>query len=144
MDNPKMCQKCLDESTFARRHIVLIPEDKCPCSATNMKATKEKLDYSLLPIYPQQEAVRAFMDGIKSGKYKAWDWLDNPYPYSKYFNKIRRHLDAWKDYEDRAKDSGVHHIGHLIADAMILLEWIHRGVGIDDRRRPSNSKGSDR
>lgn len=104
--------------------------------------TPDKLDYSLLPIYPQQEAVRAFMDGIKSGKYEAWDWLNNPRPYSVYFSKIRRHLDAWKDGEDVAKDSGVKHLGHAIADLMILLDWINKGVGKDDRRKPNKDGAS--
>ena len=108
---------------------------------TNRKTTPDKLEYSLLPIYPQQEAVRAFMDGIKSGKYKAWDWEDNPRPYSVYFSKIRRHLDAWKDGEDVAEDSGVKHLGHAIADLMILLDWINSGVGIDDRRKPNKDGG---
>jgi len=121
-----VCLKCIDQM--------------CECG----KEKEVKLEYSLLPIYPQQEAVRAFMDGIKSGKYKAWDWSDNPDSYSKYFSKIRRHLDAWKDGEDKAEDSGVDHLGHAIADIMILMEWIHRGVGNDDRRKPNNTKGSAR
>lgn len=120
-----ICLKCIDQI--------------CQCD----KEKKEvKLDYSLLPIYAQQEVIKAFMDGINAGKYKAWDWLDNPYPYSEYYNKIRRHGDAWFGGEDVAEDSGVHHLAHLIADAMILLEWIKTGRGIDDRRKPNDIKGS--
>lgn len=106
----------------------------------NKKVTKDKLRYDLIPVEALEETVRAFMDGIKDGKYEPWDWL-NGLPWGEYYSGATRHINAWQKGEALAPDSKVHHLGHAIANLMILFEYERLGLGKDDRRKPNKGEG---
>lgn len=75
--------------------------------------------------------ARAMMDG--AAKYGPFNWRDNAVVASIYVDALMRHAAAWFDGEELATDSGVHHLGHVVANAAILLDALETGNLIDDR-----------
>lgn len=53
--------------------------------------------------------------------------------YMMVLDAISRHIACLVDGEDNAKDSNVHHLGHVIADAAIALDCLERGTLLDNR-----------
>lgn len=70
-----------------------------------------------------------------AAKYGRFNWRDKSVTTSVYTNAIDRHALAFRDGEDLASDSGVHHLAHIMACCAILLDAIHTGKINDDRRR---------
>lgn len=66
-------------------------------------------------------------------KYGAMNWREKTVSSSVYYDAARRHLSAWLDGEDVAPDSGVHHLGHVMACCAILLDAAASGRLNDDR-----------
>jgi len=66
-------------------------------------------------------------------KYGAMNWREKTVSSSVYYNAVRRHMSAWLDGEDVAPDSGVHHLGHVMASCAILLDAAASGKLNDDR-----------
>jgi hypothetical protein len=73
----------------------------------------------------------AMMDG--GGKYGPYNWRDNKVVASIYVDACKRHLDAWLEGQQKAEDSGCHHLGHARACLGILLDAEATGNLIDDR-----------
>lgn len=74
---------------------------------------------------------KAMADG--RDKYGQMNWRESKVTYSVYYDAAMRHLMAWWDGEERAKDSGVHHLGHAMACMAILLDAQSVGMLNDDR-----------
>lgn len=85
------------------------------------------------------ECGRAMSDG--STKYGLMNWRKTRVPASIYYDAASRHMMAWMDGEERAKDSGVHHLAHAMACMAILLDAHHTKTLDDDR--PSAGTTSD-
>jgi len=68
-----------------------------------------------------------------ANKYGPYNWREHAVQYTIYIDAIERHLVAVRDGEDLAQDSMVHHLGHIIAGASILLDAMECGKLIDDR-----------
>lgn len=66
-------------------------------------------------------------------KYGPYNWRQNPVKASVYYNAAMRHLAQWFDGEERARDSGVNHLGHAMACLAIILDAQHQGCLLDDR-----------
>lgn len=96
--------------------------------ASKFDGDKPRLE--LIPDRALEEVARAFMDGSKKYSdynfYKGMDW-------SRIIGAIMRHTRKFNRGEDYADDSGVHHLAHAAADALILLEYYLRGIGTDNR-----------
>ncbi len=60
---------------------------------------------------------------------------DGDMDYMMVLDAINRHVACLVDGEDKAKDSLVHHLGHVIADAAIALDCLERGT-LNDNRPP--------
>lgn len=75
-------------------------------------------------------AYRAGPEGIGYGPY---NWRERKIRYTRYLDALDRHIKALRDREDTASDSGVHHLGHLIACAAIMCDAIELGLMVDDR-----------
>ena len=73
----------------------------------------------------------AMQDG--ANKYGRFNWRTSEVTASVFFDAMMRHLLMWYSGEDKASDSKVHHLAHLMAGAAILLDAIQTGVLIDDR-----------
>lgn len=77
---------------------------------------------------------RAMADGRR--KYGAMNWRDKCVTASVYYDAAMRHLMAWFDGEQFARDSGVHHLGHAMACLAIVLDAEAAGNFNDDRPKP--------
>lgn len=53
--------------------------------------------------------------------------------YMRLVGSCSRHLTAFIRGEDKDAESGLSHLAHLVFDALMLLEWVYRKVGNDDR-----------
>ncbi len=98
----------------------------------------KKVPLGLLPAAGKIQGALAMANGAK--KYKPYNWRQNKVQYSIYLDALERHLLALRDGEDIASDSGVHHLGHIIAGASILADCIAGDFLIDDR--PSKGPAS--
>ncbi len=83
--------------------------------------------------------ANAMADGVK--KYGRMNWRDKKITASTYYDAAMRHLLAWYDGEDHARDSGAHHLAHAMACCMIALDAMECGMLNDDR--PSKGKAAD-
>lgn len=68
-----------------------------------------------------------------SAKYGAYNWREKHVKMTIYLDAIERHLLALRDGENIATDSGVPHLGHIIACASILADAVEGGFLVDDR-----------
>jgi hypothetical protein len=66
-------------------------------------------------------------------KYGFYNWRHKKVQALIYIDAALRHITAYLDGEDYAKDSGVHHLGHAAACCNILLDATETGNLIDDR-----------
>jgi len=79
----------------------------------------------------------AMGDGVE--KYGQFNWREHAVSASVYEDSIWRHLLAWRDREDIAADSGIHHLAHVMACCAILLDAEEMGKLNDDRGLPGNA-----
>ena len=77
----------------------------------------------------------AILDGEL--KYGYRNWRDTPITCRRYIDAMKRHIALWEEGQEYAKDSGIHHLGHLRATAAILLDAQANGTLIDDRSKHS-------
>jgi hypothetical protein len=92
----------------------------------------KKVSITKLPMVGVVHGAHAMMYG--ASKYGPYNWRDNAVIASIYIDATLRHLAAWFDEkEEVAKDSGVHHLGHVLANMAILLDAMETGNLIDDR-----------
>lgn len=101
---------------------------------TNPKsgAARNKPTFHAVPGVALIELGAAMLDG--KAKYGLANWRQDPVAASVYVDAAVRHLQAWWDSrEERASDSGVHHLGHVMACMAILLDAQSHGTIVDDR-----------
>lgn len=91
----------------------------------------KKISLGLFPGAGKIYGAMAMENG--ASKYGPYNWRDKKVKMSIYLDAIERHLLALRDGEDIAVDSGVHHLGHIIACGGILADAIEGGFLIDDR-----------
>lgn len=111
------------------------------CDGTNPKDLigSKKLDMTSLPAVAIAHGNHAMMDG--AGKYGPYNWRDNPVQAKVYVDAAIRHLLAWFEGEEEAKDSGVHHLGHVIGCMAILLDAQATGNLVDNRPNKGKFNG---
>ena len=78
----------------------------------------------------------AMKDG--ANKYGRFNWRTSEVTASVFYDAMMRHLLYWYFGENKAKDSKVHHLAHLMAGAAIILDAEQKGVFIDDRDTNGN------
>lgn len=71
-----------------------------------------------------------------AAKYGPYNWRKNPVRLTVYLEAIERHLLAYRDGEEIAIDSGVHHLAHAAAGLAIIFDAEAGGNLIDDRPTP--------
>lgn len=97
----------------------------------------QKPDLSLIPPVALAHAALAHEEGAR--KYGAFNWRDTKVEARTYIAAAMRHLCDYADGAERASDSDVHNLGHVIACCAILLDAIEGGHLIDNRPRPGKS-----
>lgn len=93
-----------------------------------------KPQLGLLPAAGKVYGALAMVNG--AAKYGSYNWREKKVRMTIYLDAIERHLLALRDGEDAAQDSGVPHLGHIIACAAILADAVEGGFLIDDRPVP--------
>ena len=86
---------------------------------------------SLVPPSALLHLTQAFEDGAK--KYSNMNWRESAVSSTIYYDAAMRHLMAWFDGEEKASDSGVHHLAHAMACMAILLDAQSLNKLVDDR-----------
>lgn len=113
------------------------PPNSIIIQETAIKHDSEKLDLSMLPPEGLEEATKAFMDGMKKyGRHQYRSGME----WSRLVSAMMRHINQFNKGEDKASDSGVHHLGHVIANCMMLLDYYYNGLGTDNRRTHSTKQ----
>lgn len=106
--------------------------------ATHLDEGKVNLQY-LLVFRGLDEVARVGEFGAK--KYGQFNYMGGS-SYMRFLGSCARHLAAFIRGEDVDKESGCSHLAHLVFDCLMVLEWMNRGVGTDDRYKDL-SKSSD-
>jgi hypothetical protein len=91
----------------------------------------KKIDLTLIPFPALLEMAKAQTIGgpIRYGEY---NWRKEPVQLRTYLAAMYRHIGAMLEGELVAEDSGVMHLGHIMACAGILIDAHHHGKLIDN------------
>ena len=89
-----------------------------------------KVALGLLPGAGKIYGALAMAVGAK--KYGAYNWRDKAVRLTVYLDAIERHLLALRDGEWKDLESGVPHMGHIIAGAAIILDANSIGKLVND------------
>lgn len=109
-----------------------LPDDN---PKTRYGVTKPPL--RLVPGAAMALVAMAFKDG--AAKYGPANWREKPVSSTTYIDAAERHIRQWFDgSEEKAEDSGVHHLAHAAACLMILLDAQVAGKLNDNRPPPVN------
>ncbi len=98
------------------------------------------VDFTLCPQSAYIEWALGHMDGAT--KYGPYNWRVEPIQARTYIAAAIRHLTDFLEDEQKAPDSGVHHLGHAMSCCAILIDAEACGTLIDDR--PVKGNGSKR
>lgn len=94
-----------------------------------------KIPLQLLPPLAEIVWAQAHADGAR--KYGAYNWHDNEVEAMTYVGAARRHMMLWAARQKEADDSGVHHLGHVMACCAILIDAEACGKLLDNRPKLS-------
>jgi hypothetical protein len=92
----------------------------------------EKTPLGLIPTVAMDVMSAVLKHG--ADKYGEANWRTAPIAISTYTSAFFRHLNAWRDGEDLDPDSGVSHLGHVMAACAIILDSARAGTLVDARR----------
>lgn len=90
-----------------------------------------KVSITRFPVIGTIQGAMAMMDGAE--KYGPYNWRAKDIVAHIYVDALMRHVMDWFEGQEIADDSKVHHLGHAIACAAILLDAQANGNLIDDR-----------
>lgn len=107
---------------------IIDPQDANPKD----QAALYKVPMWSLPAIGAVHGAQATGDGINKG-YGAYNWRYNPISMMEHIGALERHIAALKDGEDCTRDSGITHLGCVIAGASIILDAAQCNTLIDDR-----------
>lgn len=80
-----------------------------------------------------------------ANKYAERNW-ERGMAYSKVYGPLLRHLLKWWRGEEVDEESGLHHLKHVLCNALFLVHYLETGVGTDDRPKvgsPQKLAGAD-
>lgn len=107
----------------------MTPETKHSNPKDRIGSTKLPLD--LLSAPAKVAWCLAQLEGAL--KYGTWNWRNAGVRTSIYIAAIERHLEKFKNGEDRDPVTRVHHLGNVMAGAAIMLDAQAVGLLTDDR-----------
>lgn len=87
--------------------------------------------FSLVSPIAHEELAKVLTMGAQ--KYAPYNWMKG-LPYMEIIDSLERHVNAFKKGENMDKESGLHHMAHVMCNAMFLIEFIESGRdNLDDR-----------
>lgn len=101
------------------KYSVLAATQLNPQEKIALEEKDAKVKPSLLPPQGVIEGARAMQYGAE--KYGVGSWLNLNVPESSFLDALERHLLAYKLGAINDMDSGINHLGHIIANAAIIL-----------------------
>lgn len=96
-----------------------------------------KLKWSLVSYKALEPMVEVLMFGAK--KYSSWNWAKG-LKYTEVCESLQRHLCAFLQGEDDDPESKLHHVGHILCNAMFLSYMFLFRKDMDDRYIDENLK----
>lgn len=97
---------------------------------------KGKPQWSLVDFKSLEPMVKVLEFG--ADRYGKFNWQKG-LPYTETAESLLRHVFAFLDGEDKDKDSGIEHIGHIMCNAMFLSHMYMFRKDMDNRN-DTNSK----
>jgi len=98
---------------------------------TGARANLGKVDFTFVPLHLLAGTARVLMKG--SQKYAPWNWAKGM-QWSICAGCLMRHFFKWWFCGDEYdKETGEHHLSHVIANALFLLHYSHTYQEGDDR-----------
>jgi hypothetical protein len=100
----------------------------------NMKVGERKnegkLKWSLVSWAALEPLVKTLMFG--ANKYSAHNWKQG-LKYTEILDSMQRHINSFSNAEDKDKESGLDHVGHILCNAMFLSYMCLFRKDLDDR-----------
>jgi len=95
-----------------------------------IKYDSGKTRFDLLPWWPIEEVAKIYTFGTK--KYEEHNWWKG-LKWSRLIGALFRHLFKWLRGESYDKETGYHHLAHVVWQCFALMEYERNGLGEDDR-----------
>ncbi len=89
-----------------------------------------KLQWALVDWKALEPMVQVLEFG--ANKYAPHNWRKG-LPYTKVCESMLRHIYAFMDGQDKDPESGLHHVGHILCNAMFLSNMVRNRADLDDR-----------
>lgn len=87
--------------------------------------------HDLIPTFSMNELAKIYAMGAK--KYADNNWRKGM-KWSRVLGSLKRHLNAFEKGTDFDEESGLHHMAHVIWNAVTLLEYYKLAPHLDDRQ----------
>lgn len=116
-----------DRNTLITNEITTIKDEANPKDLIGQK----KVPMGQVPPIAIAHEAAAMLDGTL--KYGYRNYREKKVRATVYIDACLRHLYAWLDGQERAEDSGIHHLGHARACLGILLDAQANNSLLDDR-----------
>lgn len=100
------------------------------CANDALRFDDGKLRFDLLPPDALTELVKVYTRG--SVKYEPRNW-ERGMNYQRCFASLARHAVLWQMGQDTDEETGCNHMAHVAWNALALVTYQIRGVGVDDR-----------
>jgi len=97
-----------------------------------MRFSAKKIEFGLIPKDALVEIARVYHVGAQ--KYEKNNWL-NDMNYSQMMEPLERHYMQWSMGNTTDPDTKCHHLSQVIWNAIALLTYELRGLGVDDRHK---------
>jgi hypothetical protein len=99
-------------------------------SQNGVKHDQGKPDLSILSYGALAEIAKAFEFGAK--KYGRYNYLGGM-EWTRIGSALLRHTYKWLWGQDNDDESGLHHLAHVGACVIMLLDYVLLGLGTDNR-----------
>ncbi len=96
-----------------------------------IKHDQDKPRFDLIPAEPLIELAKVFEMG--SRKYSDRNW-EKGMKWGRIFGALMRHAWAFWNGETHDKESGLHHMAHCAWGCLVLVEYVNKNNGEDDRK----------
>ena len=84
-----------------------------------------KLRYSLIPHNAMKALAEVLTFAVEEKGYIPHSWRTVPNREERYTDALMRHVEAYRSGEFIDPESGIHHMGHVLANASFLLEFYY-------------------
>lgn len=91
------------------------------------KEDKGKPRFSLIPTVAIRQLIAVLEHGAQKYGKDNWQGANTPEGLDRYYCAMQRHMLEWQEGNNIDKDSGIHHMAHVMANAAFILALQLRG-----------------